>query len=252
MSQKITKIIVLLSGALLLVTQPGASCVSDTSTNGGTSAPRDDRYSPRDDREEDVNYIPQRADIVREGRGTLRYTTDADGTIYVQNLRQERTELQRRVHRGQVIEVMPDENRIRVDEDTVSKTDLKRDDTHRIYLLRDRRFENDRDRDREDREDRSDRNDRNPAVRPPRGVPSSAQLMGEGRNREISFSPSKSGGIYIYSIEDRKLVARIPIRGGEKFVLSPGRGRAAVEGKTAADRVFDTKTTYRVYFNREG
>lgn len=259
-----TKTLLLLSGALLLVTQPGASCVSDGDSSGGGTydPPRQDPYPSRPDREEDANYIPQRAEIVREGRGTLRYTTDADGTIYVQNLKRDRTELTRRVYRGQVIEVVPQENRIRIDDDTASKTDLKSEDVHRIYLLRDRRFENDRDRPRDERNDRENRGDRDNRdqrddrapqhTQPPRGVPGEAQLMGEGRNKEISFRPSKTGAVYIYSNEGRKLVTRIDIRGGEQFVLSPGRSRATINGKTVQDGVFDTRTTYRVFFNREG
>jgi hypothetical protein len=249
MTQRFRKSIFLLSGALLLATQPGASCMSDTSSGGGTNSPQDDRYPPNSGRDEDTNYIPQRADIVREGRGTLRYTTDADGTIYVQNLRQEQTVLTRRVHRGQVIEVLPEENRIRLDDDTVSKSDLKADDTHRLYLLRDRRFEDDKDR--SERTDRDGR-PRDDTVRPPRGVPADSQLMGDGRNKEISFSPSKSGSVYVYSVEDRKLISRIAIRGGQKFVLSPGKARATVNGKIVEQKVFNAKTTYRVYFNREG
>lgn len=246
MSQKLTKVVFVLSGALLLVTQPGASCVSDTSSGDSRDYPRrDDRYPPRD--EQDTNYIPQRADIVREGRGTLRYTADADGTVYVQNLRREELEVEHRIHRGQVIEVLPDENRIRIDDDSVSKSDLKRDDVHRIYLLRDRRFEDDRDRnDRNDRNDRGDRNDR-----APRGVPSNAQLMGEGRNREISVTPSRSGSIYIYNVEDRSVVTRVSVRKGDRFVLSPGRRRATVNGKAIEQNVFTGEITYRVYFNRE-
>ncbi len=252
MKRHIPRTILLLGGALLLVTQPGASCVSDTSSGGGStgsSYPREDRAPyPNDNRDEDPNYIPQRADIIREGRGALTVTTDADGTIYVQNLRHETVEITRRVHRGQVIEVLPDENRIRVDDDTVSKTDLKRDDVHRIYLLRDRRFEDDRDRDRDNRVDRNtDSTDR-----PPRGVPSDAQLMGSGRNQEIAFKPSKDGAVYVYSVDDRKLVSRLPIRGGDRFVLSPGKSRATIDGKTVEQNVFDTRTNYRVYFNREG
>lgn len=236
MKPGIVRSLCVLSGALLLVTQPGASCVSDTSS-GGDGSPRNDRPA---DRSDDPNFIPQRADIVREGRGVLNYTADADGTAYIQNLRREETIHSQRVHRAQIISVSPDENRIRIDDKTVSKSDLKREDVHRIYLLRDRRFE-------DDRNDRDDSQNN----KPPRGVPSGAQLMGSGKNKEISFSPSRNGAAYVYSVEDRKLISRIEIKKGEKFVLSPGRSRATVEGKRPGDAAFDTQTTYRVYFNRE-
>lgn len=244
MKPSIVKSFLTFCGAMLLVTQPGASCVSDTSSDGN-SYPQSDRY-PSDsqhDRDEDPNYIPQRADIVREGRGDLSFTADADGTVYIQNLRREETIHSQRVHRGQAISVSPEENRVRVDDKTVSKSDIKRDDVHRIYLLRDRRFEDDRN----DGNDRDDSHD----SKPPRGVPSSAQLMASGKNKELAFSPSKTGAVYIYGVEDRKLVSRVEIRGGEKFVLSPGLSRTTINGKRVGDGSFDTRTTYRVYFNRE-
>lgn len=179
-----------------------------------------------------------RANLVREGEGSLRYTVAGDGTIYVMNAETDNIVFQQRVRRGQKIEVTPEENRIRLDDDIVSTSDLKRDDNHRIYLVRtqDVRRDDDRDLDRGD---------------VPSGIPGSAQLMGSGQNKEISFSPSRDGVVYVYNDDRNRVVSRHDIRDGQDFVLSPGRGRATIDGKSVATDEFDTRTNYRVYFNRE-
>jgi hypothetical protein len=178
-----------------------------------------------------------RSNVVREGRGDLNYTAADDGTLYVMNADTEDVVFQRRVNRGQRIEVQPNADRISIDNDAVSSDDLKRDDAHRIYLVRDRSS------------DRAD--DRNTSSNAPKGVPSGAQLMGSGENKEISFSPSRDGTVYVYDVDNRRVVSRQNIGDGEQFVLSPGRGRATIDGKTVDADEFDTRTNYRVYFNRE-
>jgi hypothetical protein len=249
MAQRFKYLLPLATG-LLLVTQPGASCLSDSSSDEPTrNTPSRDNPS-RDGRNEESDRIPQRADIVAEGRGELTFKADADGELFVQDLKDERTILQRRITRGQRVTVFPDDNRIRLDDDTVSKSDLKREHTHRIYLLRDRRFE-DNDRDRS--EDRDRVNDRTIDRRPGRDVeplPSGAQLMGEGRNREIDFIPSVNGKAYIYDETERRVVAVVDVRAKKRFVFSPGADRASVDGKRVLDDDFDTRVHYRVYFGR--
>ena len=177
-----------------------------------------------------------RSNLVREGRGELQYTAASDGTLYVVNGEQENVVFQRRVERGQRIEVTPGEDRIKLDDDTVFSENLERDDEHRIYLVRSR-----------DAERREDRN--NPDV--PRGVPSGAQLMGSGENKEIAFSPSRDGVVYLYDADRRQVVSQTRIEDGQKFVLSPGRGRATIEGKVVEADGIDTKTNYRVFFSRQ-
>lgn len=219
-------------------TNPFAALISAVVLTIGTGCSvfdgSDDDSSSRD-RTTSVDGL-RNSDSVREGRGRLTYTANADGTVYVVNTQSEQVVLQQRIRRGQEIEVAPDENRVRIDNETVSKSDLKREDPHRIYLVRDRD---------------AGRDDARTSSRPPRGVPGDAQLMGEGKNKEISFSPSRTGAVYVYDADERRLVARIPIRDGEKFVLSPGRERASVDGKAVEEGRFDTTANYRVYFNRE-
>lgn len=214
----------------LLATQPGASCVSDTSSDGSSPS-----NSPVDT---DSNEIPRRAAIVKEGRGAIEWTADSDGDLYVQDLKSETTIVTRRIHRGEKVSVVPDENRVRLDDDSIYKGDLKKDHVHRIYLLRDARF-NDR-----DQHDHARNDDRNG------GVPSHAKVIGEGANKEISFEADHDGKAYVLESDTRKLVATVDIEKGERFVFSPGADKISVAGKRVVARDFDPNLKYRVYFNR--
>ncbi len=206
-----------------IVISLGAGC--SVFDSGGSKPKRDDRVT--------VEGL-SRANIVKEGRGTLSYKAPTDGTLYVMNAENDDVVLQQRIRRGQTVEVSPDENRIRIDNETVSKTDLKRDGAHKIYLVRDR-----------DADRSSDRNSGSV-----RGVPENSELIGSGRNEEISFKARRDGVVYVYDADDGRVVSRQTIRDGERFVLSPGLSRATIDGHSIDDNSFDTKSNYRVYFNR--
>lgn len=220
-----TTLLLLCVGAFL-ATQPGASCVSDTSSDGsGTQS------------EEKINEIPRRAAILGEGRGVLEYKTDADGDLYVQDLKDVNTIVKRHVYRGQIVRVVPDENRVRVDDDTIYRGDLKKNHVHRVYLLRDRRFDDDRRM--EDRRDDSDHSNI---------VPRDAKVIGEGANKEISFKADHDGEAYLLESDARKLITTIDVKRGQRFTFSPGINRITVDGKTVLKKDFDPRTKYRIYF----
>lgn len=244
-----TSALLLLAGAFL-ATQPGASCVSDTSS--GDPAPR----TPIDT--DNPNEIPRRASLVKEGRGPLLYTTDADGDLYVQDLKDETTIVSRRVHRGDKIAVLPDENRVRLDDDSIFKGNLKKDHVHRIYLLRDRRFD-DRNDDNRDNGKNDDRNDNltgiqiNTKDRGPnneRGVPKDARLMDQGKGREMTFVTSVSGKVFVFDVEHDRVVATPQIAARQTFKFSPGIDRVMVDGKRVGSYDFDPNSQYRIYFAR--
>lgn len=234
----------LLAAAALLATQPGASCVSDgTSDSGstGSNAPLDNG-----------DRVPNRAEIVKEGRGVLEYIADADGTIWVQDVREEETLVSRRIHRGEKIRVAPEEDRIYLEGDAISKSDIKRDNAHRIYLEKDRRFE--------EKHDRNDRNDRDQTDRDDRGnnagrgettkVPSGAELIGEAKGKNITAWARRDGRMYVYDTDAKKVVASLVVKSGDRFVFAPDDDRITVNGTRAVDRDFSTKTNYRVYQDR--
>jgi hypothetical protein len=253
-----TSALLLLVGAFL-ATQPGASCVSDTSSGDPTPRTPIDTDNP--------NEIPRRASIVKEGRGTLEYSVDADGDLYVQDLKDEVTVVAHRVHRGDKISVLPDDNRVRLDDDSIYKGNLKKDHVHRIYLLRDRRFD-DRDNRNNDNRKNDDRNDSknddrrdnnltgvqiNTKDRGPnneRGVPKDARMMDQGKGREMTFVTSVPGKVYIFDVEHDRVVATPEIDARQVFKFSPGIDRVMIDGKRAGNYDFDPNSQYRIYFAR--
>ena len=132
----------LLAVAAILVTQPGASCVSDSDgrTGGGTNYPPPETPGGRPI-PVDAEGIPRWASIVAEGRGDISWRADADGDMYVQDLRREQIVVEHRIHRGERVTVTPSDNHVRIDDNTIYRDDLKSDDVHRIYIDRDHRFE---------------------------------------------------------------------------------------------------------------
>ena len=234
-----------------LATQPGASCLSDSSSDGSSPA-----RTPID--AGNPNEIPRRASIVKEGRGTLEYSADADGDLYVQDLKDEVTVVSRRVRRGEKISVLPDENRVRLDDDSIYKGNLKKDHVHRIYLLRDRRFD-DRNADNRDNDKNDNRNDSptgiqiNTKDRGPndeRGVPKDARMMDQGKGREMTFVTSVSGTVYVFDVKNDRVVATPQIGARQTFKFSPGIDRVMIDGKRVGTYDFDPDSQYRIYFAR--
>lgn len=214
----------LLAAAALLATQPGASCLSDGTAD--TSSSKNGKLEER---------VPSRAEIVKEGRGELNYTAEADGTVWVQDVREEATLATHRIHRGEKVRVVPEDDRVFLEGERINAGDIKRDNVHRIYLERDRRFE-ERDHDRDDRDVTK--------------VPTGAELLGEGKGRTISATADRDGRVYVYDADDKKVVASVRVSEGDRFVFAPDDDRITVNGKRAVDRDFSTNTNYRVYQDR--
>ena len=229
--------------AALLITQPGGSCVTD-----GTGSPGDPDTTPPTPtgvnappsstppaEAVDPNYIPSRAVIVKDGRGPLEYVADADGTVYVQNVKREQTIVSHRIHRGEKLTVTPDENRVRLDDDTLSRDDIKSDAEHRIYILRDRRFD---DRDQADDRPDSDKYDR---------LPSRAEKIDEGKGRTLATWVQRDGRMYVYDVDARQVATSVKVLAGQRFVFSPADDRITLNGDTVSTKNFSTKTNYRIY-----
>lgn len=239
----------LLAAAALLATQPGASCVSDSSS--GDSQASSSSSSGRE-QPDNGDRVPRYADIVREGKGTLEYTADADGTVWVQDVREETTIVSHRIHRGEKLRVVPEEDRVYLEGDRISKSDIKRDHSHRIYLDRDRRFENRDSRGREDWRNRDDRDSRDNG--PIRGdvtkVPSGAELLDEGKGKNLAAWTKREGQIYVYDTDAKKVVATTKVKSGQRVVFAPNDDRVTVDGRRVIDRKFSGKTNYRLYQDR--
>jgi hypothetical protein len=234
-------IILLILLALVLPTI-GADCVSDSgSTN---PPPRDDRNADRrDERHPDEHLrVPDRADLVAEGKGDLVFKSDVDGHVWVQNRKDERTLLGRtRILRGQSLKISPEADRIWLDDDTLSRDDLSRGDTHRVFVLPDRRFEDRRDK---------------PAPEPhgpinwqtEKQVPKGGRLVREARGSDLSFKADADGSVYLYNADKNEVVKRFDLRKGQRLTVDPTTDSATLDTKQVFKSDLSTKTTYKLYF----
>jgi hypothetical protein len=211
----------------MLALLPG--CFGDSSSEGGRT---NDPIGAR---------VPSEARIVEEGDGPLSYTAAADGTVYVQDAKERRTIVSRRVDRGDRVRIEFDADRVRVNDDTIYDGNLERDHEHRIYFVRADSRE-------DDRRDRTDRRDdgRNRAGDK---VPLSATLVGEGRDEELTYRASRDGTIYVYDAEDERVIGSAGIRDGQRFTIAPDRNRATINNDEVDVGKLSTRRNYRVYFD---
>ena len=202
-----------IAGLAALASLPGCGILGSSNSPSG-----------RTGREVDSS-VPKNAAVVKEGEGDLEYTAGSDGTIFVQDSKTDAVIVKRKVARGDRVRVHFDDDYVRVNDETVYDRNLERDHAYKIYLLRDGRG--------------SDR------------VPTSATLVGEGANKEINYRADRDGTVYVYDAGQKKVVGSASIRDGQRFQLSPGIDRATVDGDSVDVGELDTRSLYRVYFDRD-
>lgn len=121
-------------------------------TAGCSSSDRDDRISRDRDRYDDPilsgerverdsdasRKLPRDANIVDEGRGSLRYNVRDRGIVYVYDVDAATVVWNDKVDDGDRVSVDPDKNKIEINGREATKIDLKSDHRFRIYFLRGR------------------------------------------------------------------------------------------------------------------
>lgn len=214
----------------LLMTQPGASCVSssgsgsDTRTTDGING---DATAPR------------AANVVASGRGPIRFTADDSGRFWVEDTKDDRTVVSdREVRRGDAIVVTPDENRVEINGRDLKVGDLKRDHSHRILFLA----------------DRSDRRSPQDDRRPTRDlgetdIPSGSTLLDSGKGT-LRGTVRDDGTLYVYDADAKRVVASVRVSDGDRVTLSPGDDELQINGRRATNRSFSDRTNYRLYTHR--
>ncbi|MDX2115640.1 MAG: hypothetical protein SFZ24_08485 [Planctomycetota bacterium] len=80
--------------------------------------------------------VPSGAKRVERGRGMLSHRADRDGTIWVTDDTDRRQIFSQTVSDGDRVEVRPDDNQVRLNEQIVYDRDLTHNHTHAIYFIR--------------------------------------------------------------------------------------------------------------------
>lgn len=181
--------------------------------------------------------VPGRAEMVVQGRGTIRYRAPDDGRVWLTDADRRRVIDDRRLARGREYIVSPTDGKVWIDDDRVRTHEFDTRNDHRIYFLSDRA---------------------GPDAGGPVGpfpetgggtVPKSATIAREGRGEDLSFAADGAGTVYLYDVNARRVLATHRLKKGQRFTVSPSKGEAAVDGNTVFRRDLSNRATYRLYFN---
>ena len=121
-------------------------------------------------------------------------------------------------------------------------------DDDRISTRRDRDddYYRDRTRDRRDRAD-DDWYDSSSTYNDT-GVPSRARLVKQSDGRDIYFRAPENGTVYLFDVDDRRVVYSGKLRRGERFRLNAEDHAARIEDNVVMDRSAYRDHRYRLYF----
>jgi hypothetical protein len=81
------------------------------------------------------------------------------------------------------------------------------------------------------------------------GVPSRARLVKQSDGRDLYFRAPESGTIYLYDVDDRRVVYSGNIRKGERFRLNADDHAARIDDNVVMDRSAYRDHRYRLYFS---
>lgn len=128
--------------------------------------------------------------------------------------------------------------------------DRDRKERRRDRISRDRDRDTDlrRDRDR-DRDDIVISGDASDGARGLDAIPKRAVRIDQGRGAsEVTYKARRDGTLYVYDVDDERIVWQGTLRDGERFILDPIDGVALVDGKRVLDRDLRPRHVFRLYF----
>lgn len=103
---------------------------------------------------------------------------------------------------------------------------------------------------RRDRAERADRLDRRSAGMDE--IPAGAVVVDKGDKVDLRYEAPATGALYVYDIDDDRVVYVGRVQDRERFVFDPENNRATVDGKTVLRSEFNPRHRYRLYFDRAG
>ncbi len=84
------------------------------------------------------------------------------------------------------------------------------------------------------------------------GIPTGARLVREDNGRDrITHKPAHDGRLYLYDVDDRRVVDQFEMRDGDNFVMDVRDERAMVNDRSINARI-NRDHRYRLYFVESG
>lgn len=78
-------------------------------------------------------------------------------------------------------------------------------------------------------------------------VPREARILERGRG-ELSTRVNGRGMVYLYDVNDERVVWSGTVRDGERVTIDPENDRASVDGRLVYDRNLERNHEHRIYF----
>src|SRR5438552_11732861 len=79
------------------------------------------------------------------------------------------------------------------------------------------------------------------------GIPTGAVQVDEGTDR-LTYTPRRSGTVYVYDVDDDRLVYQGRVRDGDRLTIDPETNRLELNGRQVVDRDLKRKDRHRIYF----
>lgn len=208
----------------LLILFAGFSCTT-TDENG------DSGYNNQDsadlDRPAHYGNIPSSADRVAEGYGRLEHRAERDGTAWIANDSRGYVVVSRRVNRGDLIEVMPDRNRVEIDGRNAFDQDMESGARHAIFL--------------------SGVWDSGSSHEPYGEIPRRARSMATGTGR-IEWRVDQPGRIWVGDDKRENVVISEAVRRGDSVEVIPGSNQVKINGRVVFDQNMESKHQHSIFF----
>lgn len=81
-------------------------------------------------------------------------------------------------------------------------------------------------------------------------VPAEAVEVDGGEGARLEYEPSRSGVMYVYDVDDDRVIFVGRVRDRERFRLDPDANRATINSKTVFRSDLNPRHRYRLYFDR--
>lgn len=83
-------------------------------------------------------------------------------------------------------------------------------------------------------------------------IPTSATALEGGGAAGLEYEPSRDGVVYVYNVDEDRVIYVGRVRDRERFRLDPDSGRALINSRTVFRSDLNPRHRYRLYFDRAG
>lgn len=200
------------------------------------AAVEDDRWFGGGDDDKDIrpyDGIPRSARLMERFNGKRKFRAPSVGTVWVGDEGRERQVISIKVKRGDTVEVDPDKDRVKKNDEVVYDRNLERRNTHNIFFKPDRDADWDSD-----------------STSSYDGIPHSAKRVKSGTG-VVRFKAAKTGRVWIGDDErERQIVAREVVK-DDVIEVDPEKNRVTLNGASIYDRNLERRNEHSIFFREE-